>query len=136
MNDTSNILFGAITGIVVYYIAYFIICIIINLIELVVDCCGRIRSRIARKTINHRGRHEYEQLMTLYEQIEATVTCYDALIATYSGHTTCVDALMEARGLHTSMLPIVGKAMRRLDGLFKGNVTTGEIKPFYHKYTN
>ncbi|AMN83146.1 hypothetical protein E24_00218 [Faustovirus] len=91
---------------------------------------------MARRVINKRGRADYEAICDTYDNLMTLILHYDNLIDEYQAHKSVVEYLNTARALHVALTPISQRARGKLNGLFRGNITTGNQKPWYHKYTN
>jgi hypothetical protein len=97
---------------------------------------SRLRLRVNRRIITKRGRSDYETICDVYDQLASLTDNYDNLINEYKPHKRIMDHIATARALHVAMMPISNRASRRLDSLYRGNITTGVPKPWYYKYIN
>ncbi|QJX71248.1 hypothetical protein F-liban_193 [Faustovirus] len=83
---------------------------------------SRARQRVERKTINARGRADYEAICDTYDNLMTLVINYDNLIKEYQDHESVVEYLSTARALHIALTPISYRARGKLNSLFRGNV--------------
>lgn len=112
--DTDSIIFGAFAGVIGFYALRLII----------VGACAVIKyvANKHTKSQNRYGGAEYARLTALYDQLDAALADYDALITRWGHCEYYAVRLNEARVLHNNALPVINRARARLDSMFKPSV--------------